>query len=63
MDFIVIRPTVTPYHRVNILIKITSVNVSDNSIPWNDRNPAKLPSTTPIPIGRNDTTPMIMDVV
>ena len=59
----VINPIATPYHLVKIRINITSVNASENSIPWKEKNPARLPSTTPIPIGKNDTTPIMMEVV
>ena len=57
------NPTETPIHLVKILIKMTTVNEIDMSIPSKAKNPAKLLSTTPIPKGRNDTTPNIIDDV
>lgn len=56
-----ITPTDTAYQRVNILIMITSVKAIETSIFCKMKNPAKLPSTTPIPRGRNDIAPKIID--
>ena len=61
--FNAIKPTETEYHLVKILIIITSVNTIEPSIPCMAKNPARLPSTTPIPNGKNDATPRIIEVV
>lgn len=58
-----IKPNPTPIHLVKILINTTIVNASERSIPCKVKNPAKLPSVTPIPIGRNDTTPKSIELV
>jgi hypothetical protein len=57
------NPTETPIHLVKILIKMTAVNEIDISIPSKVKNPAKLLSTTPIPKGRKDMKPNIIDDV
>ena len=44
-------------------MKITIVNAREISTPFNAKKPAKLPSVTPIPIGRNDATPKIIELV
>ena len=61
--FNAIKPIETEYHLVKILIIITSVNAIEPSIPCRVRNPARLPSTTPIPNGKSDATPRIIDAV
>ena len=48
---------------MKILIKMTAVNEIDISIPSKVKNPAKLLSTTPIPKGRKDMKPNIIDDV
>ena len=57
------NPSPTPIHRVKILIKITIVNAREISTPFNAKKPVKLPSVTPMPIGRNDATPKIIELV
>ena len=44
-------------------MKTTIAVAKGNSIPFSDRNPTKLPSTTPIPNGKNEITPKIIDDV
>ena len=62
-NFSEINPTETPIHLVKILIKMTTVNEIDMLIPSKAKNPAKLLSTTPIPNGRKDMKPNIIDDV
>ena len=56
------KPIATPNHLVNIRIIITIVNDKETSMPCNQKKLAKLPSTTPKPIGRNDKNPSINEV-
>ena len=56
------KPTETAIQRVNNLMKTTNVVAKLNSISCIVRNPTKLPSTTPIPKGRNEITPRIIEV-
>ena len=44
-------------------MKTTIAVAKWNSIPLRDKNPTKLPSTTPIPRGKNEITPKIIDEV
>ena len=57
-----IKPTKIQYHLVIILARITMVNEIVISIPRKLKNPARLPSKTPKPNGRNDTTPKIIEL-
>ena len=50
-------------HSTKSLTIIINVNATEISIPWYAINPAKLPSTTPIPIGKNDINPNITELV
>ena len=63
LNFNEIKPADTAIQRVKILIKITSVNAIETSTPWRVKNPARLPSTTPIPNGRKEATPRIIELV
>ena len=62
VNFNAIKPTQTAIQRVNSLMKTTNVVAKLNSIPSIVRNPTKLPSTTPIPKGRNEITPRMIEV-
>ena len=42
---------------------ITKVNDNETSTPCNEKKLAKLPSTMPSPIGRNDKNPNTSEVV
>ena len=55
------NPAITPYHRVNILIRTTRTNAIEISTPWALSIPTKLPSATPNPPGMNDAAPKISD--
>ena len=63
LNFNEIKPADTAIQRVNILIKITSVNAIEISMPCRLKNPARLPSTTPIPNGRKENTPKTIELV
>ena len=57
------KPTVTAIHLVKILITTTNVNAIVTSIPCSVKKFVNDPSTTPIPNGKNDATPKIIDDV
>ena len=62
LNFNATKPIATPYHLVNIRIIITIVNDKETSMPCNEKKLARLPSTTPKPIGSHDKHPHINDV-
>ena len=49
-------------HSTKSLTIIINVNAIEISIPRYAINPAKLPSTTPIPTGKNDTNPNMIEL-
>jgi len=55
------KPTITLLHKVSIRIIIDSGNVIEISSTNRLKNPAKLPSATPIPPGIRDTAPNTTD--
>ena len=61
LNFNEIAPAPIANHNVNNLITIAITIDIENSIPYNDNNPAKLPSVIPIPPGINVIVPIITD--
>ena len=57
------KPTKILYHLVTILARMTTVNETVISIPCKLKNPAILPSKTPMPNGKNVITPKMIDAV
>ena len=62
-NFNAIKPTKTAYQSVKILMKRVKVIAVERERPWILRRLINVPSDTPIPPGRNDATPRIIDDV
>ena len=62
MNFIVINPTTVEYHKVRNLIINTAAVAIENSMPFKVSKVKKLPSVTPMPAGKNEKTPAMIEV-